>query len=351
MIDLKQYYDFFGSHTFGVCSQIYFFQDGGFAIYDNEYIGKGIIYIYDKDCKLLQTFDEPDLVYILPACSVVVVKDISSLAKTGFKVYKNGVEVQFIPLEDAHTYSCFVTNGGASIFVHRTTVGSSHNSCFVLSSFNEEQFRLVKVDIDFSYYAIRLIQGDSFGNVAFNPYSNYIDKKAVIYVDAKAQHLLSDVANITFLADKRAIMRLKNALGTNLVSYEAPFCLETPDVLLHSQNYEGIKPLGDFAVIFEDALIAQCENGVLFSEYKEEALVSTGGTKVYPYVIQNKDGKGFYPNNKGKFFIVEEDILFVFFNNGMFHPLFIDLGLKHHECAILTAKNQYLSSRIAQAIP
>ena len=346
MIDLKNYYEFFSNNHFMKYESLMFLADGWFSIRRHSIATSSYyIEVYSEKAELMFTFHNPDDVAILHKTCTIVEKSVD---RGGFIIYRKGQEKYFIEFDDVkHTYIKDISGSSAII--------SYQNELFTLNvSIDDEDFyKLNKLHL-----GTRLSKADCYGNVV---YKNVLDDYEIINKQGKI-FKLNGIMDIEFLNYRRAIISEKGC-SFKLVSYEKfnrnddyfQNILNKPDVLLMSDNFNGIRTLGDSSIVFEKSLIADTVHGAFVAKYDEKKTpisVTIGNRFVYPYTITYKDKTAFYPVKTGDFFEVDYETLFVFFYDNRFYPLMIDKSIEYHREALEQGTNNdaNYALRIAQAL-
>ena len=299
MINLRNYYEFFSKNRFSDPSQITFFKDGGFAI---NCVRENALKVFDEECNLIETYSGKA---ILCASSgvVVVIED-----GVGFKAYYKGKLIASDTVKNIARKSCSPHNNG--FYFH-----TDHKTTYVynISSNGSVNMAVLPIKVFDNY-----VETDDYGNTVITN-SNTHESKCY---NSLGNFLLNDVRRIKFLPNHRAI--ISTSKGADLINYEKS--LIDPISLLHSSNPHGIQAFkGGYTVIFEDALVANADNGLFISRFKDEKFVSSGKTKVKDYEIVYNDLSCFWTGGKFDIFEVDEEILFVAYYDERFFPFFIDL--------------------------
>ncbi len=327
-MDLKKYYEFFGNTLFGSGSKIEFMKDGSFVVYDRQ---NAKVTCYDADCSPFYESDRLKDVVVLSATNTVVVRDVKL---GGFRIYKKGKEI-----------ANFLFSSVGNCFMH-----TENNSSIVLSMNNNNNYSHVistacKAGSSFNvtrYINPHNFKEDDYGNIAINSHAT---NKPVIVIDAEGnEREIEGICRVNFLSGKRAIINRCSG-QTELVSYGLDDDNSFTNLvgLLCSEKRNGIMKLGNYAVIFEDKLIASADDGSFLREAnsdddEDEVVITPFAVKLAPYVTELEDIKGFYPASSYQVFDVEDDTLFVFFYNGKFYPILIDLSADYTDEALHSDK-------------
>ena len=326
-MDLKKYYEFFGNTSFGRGTEILFMQDGSFAICDK--LNKKVT-CYNADCVPFIESNNPEDVVPLSETNTVVVRDKEV---GGYHIYRKGIEVGFILFERASKFGMY-TNSNSSILVYNPEYV---NESYIISTYNSEKgFEFNFVD---SYINPHTFIEDGYGNVVIHngsthAPSKHFDKDGIMQIN-------DNISKVIFLYGKRAILHFCDG-HTELVSYgEKDDRLLDYKCILHSRKSFGVTKLGNYAVIYEKHLIASADDGRFLNEVnhnkddEDEVVITPMNTRIAPYVIEHDEQKGFYPSSSYQLFDVEDKTLLVFFYNGKFYPVFIDLGINETEVGLL----------------
>ncbi len=308
-MDLKKYYDFFGKTSFGSNSKIFFMKDGGFAIFDKK---EREVTCYDSDCQCFLRYKNLENVVVLCESSCIVVKDAKH---GGFHIYKGGNEVCFLPFNSVS--ECYMNTEHKSSIVITT---SNRDKSTILTTDYLNGFALNEVD----YVNPHNFKEDGYGNVVVNSHS--MQKEARQINREGVSRSVIGAHKVTFLSGKRAIVELCGG-GSELVSYDEN--LNDRVCLLHSDKRNGIVKLGNYAVVFEQKLIALADNGTFICEVddnddEEMTTFSPDGLFIKPYVVESVFYKGFYPSSSYSVFNIADSYVMVFFYHGKFYPMFFE---------------------------
>ena len=322
-MDLQKYYEFFGNTSFGGNPSISFMQDGSFVIYDKQ---NNKVTCYTSNCEPFFETNRLRDVVVLCETSTVVVREP---AKGGFSIFKNGKNVAFI-LSDVAKNCTMITENNSSILL---TNSRADTHIISTSSKNGYEFNTV------SYIHPHLFKEDGYGNVVANSQSTQIQAR-FFNVNGET-YTIENVYKVNFLYGKRAVVEFCN--GTcELVSYENDENgnLKFTDCLLHSDKKGGIEKFGNYAVIFENKLVATAEDGTFLCEVdsrddEDDTVFTPYATKIKPYIVEVDGFKGYYPASSYSVYDVNNDALLVFFYHGKFYPVFIDAGLDKIEPIML----------------
>ena len=323
MINLKNYYDFFANHRFYSKEVIvHFLANGWVAISKCDIDTEGrYLHIYDENANLRLKFDSPGAVLVLYKTSFVIVRDFK---RRGFVVYYQDKEVNFFSFPDIELVNIMIVDG-ACLLIKK---GDFYQWILTTKSCGGIASNLTEINRRAS-----ISSADAFGNVAFM----LKDSIYILNVDNKV-FKMPNIDKISFLENKRAIIRSKSRsfalIGYDRDTLPEDICreytgnisLENYVVLLRSVAIHYIKHLSSYAVIFEDALIADLDGNILdrYNQPDKVITITKSGKVIKPYVIEYQGKKGYYPANYGKFFEVNGNTLFVFYYNERFYPILID---------------------------
>lgn len=303
MIDLKKYYDFFSKVHFGRLADITFFNDGSFAV-----THEGLLHIFDENCVLLKSYTD---VFLCKSTGVIIkIED-----GVGFKAYYKGNEIASYKENSCLRSVCHAHNNGFYLGVN--CKGKYETIVFNVKTNGD----IMVQKVPYSITSNTRLMVDDYGNIVVSlPNKN----KSFWYNENEVVEL-DNVVGIKFLRNHRAIIFTPN--GSNLVKYDTPSSLKSPITLLHSDSQSGIRAMkGGFTVIYQDALVADADNGMFICQYNKEKFVSPVCTKVKDYTIEYRDLNAFWVGGNFNIFEVNEEILFVNLYDGRFYPFFIDLN-------------------------
>lgn len=334
-MDLKKYYDFFGKTSFGSNPSITFMQDGSFVICDEQ---NSKVICYNSDCDPFFETNRQNDVVVLCETSTVVVRDV---VRGGFNIFKKGKNVAFI-LTDAAKNCTMFTNNNSSILLT-----NSRAETHIISTSTEKGYEFNTV----SYINPHLFKEDGYGNVVAN--SQSIQMQARFFNVHGETYTIENVYKVNFLYGKRAVVEFCNG-SCQLVSYENDENgnIKFTNCLLHSDKRGGIEKFGNYAVIFENKLVAIAEDGSFLCEVnsnddEDDTIFTPYAVKIKPYVVEYNGCKGYYPASSFTVFDVNNDTLLVFFYNGKFYPVFIDGDLNNIEQILL---NDCISKEYANIV-
>ena len=300
MVNLKKYYEFFSKNRYSNSADITFFKDGSFAIYNNG------LDIYDETCNLVATYNQNALLCKKSGVVVVIENGV------GFKAYYKGEEI--VSIKDTKFDINICHSHGYGFYLAK-------KNCCATSVYFIERTGIVKItNVPYCFYSKCSFTTDEYGNTVV------VDsmKAKTTFFNFDQQVLLDNILKVKLLSNNRAIISTRN--GSDLIIYEGLQSLMNPQSILHSNNKSGIRNMdGDFTVVYQDALVADSNNGMFVEEYNCEKFVSPGGAKVSNYTIMYQDLRTFWPGGYFRVFEVDEEVMFVNFYDGRFYPFFIDL--------------------------
>ena len=314
----KNYFEFFGNHTFNENEQreflfkydgapflfdlVKFYEDGSFSFYEG-----GKLLLYSNACELIKSFEYTDLRF-----------DNGCI---GIKHLKEGTVDIYFEGQLAYSLETGVQNLGShdfsSVGNFLIVITSTGTKCYRIASdkANEVQYSIEEYLRE--NYACDLIEGFvPLGNcfcVLFSAKDNL--RHACLFNEHDKDISPKNMKNITPLLDGSCIIE---------TSTECALYNSNMQKLLTSRKPKGISPLGYGHVLYEDVLIAETETGLFVKEYEGERAVSEGGVSIFPYKIVKDNVRLFWTGGVFQLFKVMDFCLFITFYDGKIYPIFID---------------------------
>ena len=349
----KNYYDFFANFRCTPPFRPAFLENGWFVCvryrdFDSGYVTE----IYDEEAKLRQEIPETSFIYVLSKVNIIVKKGFDQK----LLIYHKDKLIKTICCKDGDCKSIKVIDDCALSY-------KTESASFVLvakASFDTETMSYNDDNLELKVMKLgktaEVLSADGLGLIAYK-YAKGNETIRILNFDGQNKELLYCVQNVKFLRGCRAIINSQRHI---LISYDNfdfsssyrislefiekfPYktnypkdtildCFLHPVILLDTPEENGLKPLGDNAIIFENALIADARSGKFLDEYSPSSNLLyvdyDENDEIKPIYVESNvirfaDKKAFYPRKNCTCYKVLGKTLIVFMMRDECYPVFL----------------------------
>ncbi len=306
---LTSYWKFFGSHTFAKGSKVCFWDNGSFAISNNNSVT-----IYNNECVELKSFKNA---YVFETGYVAVVYP-SGKVKI-YSVYTNNFVVT---LDNCDVHKYFRCTDHAFITFDKVT-----EKFFFYRPGKTPITKYLPytriTDFETSLSGLVYIRADSEDTTA--PTKHLFDRNG----DAIKCEFYSVIRLL-----KCGSYIIVDSKGCNLYN-------EHNQKILHSDCDFGIKDLGGFIVGYENSLVIDAMNGRILREMKEgEQLITPYNMSISPYRLSSPFGHGYWLESQGMaIYRIGLQVIVGYWHDGKFYFIADTIDAAKQNCCLFSMIN------------